>query len=380
MSPEFMEVKSVNGFHQDIEPQSTACLNGACPSHAHAPARLTRPEAFSGIVYASRAMEEVITRIKRARDSKAPMLITGETGTGKELIARAVHALSSRHKREFIPFNCATASRELIESRLFGHQRGCFTGADRNVKGVIREADGGTLLLDEVGELSLDAQPALLRFLQEGEVHPLGASKPIKTDVRVIAATNRDMETDVQSGRFRIDLYHRLNVFWIHIPPLRERREDIHPLVEHFLALRQLETGEQGLRLSNEAWSLMLDYHWPGNARQVENLSHRLVAFAGNGEVIGRDSALAAIGAGICAPPPVESVVVRGEDVIDPDLPFHEAEDKLKRLLIERALKKSGGNLLRAAERLNVDRSGLRKMIKRLGIELKRNVAPKSRK
>jgi transcriptional regulator with PAS, ATPase and Fis domain len=372
MAQELLEVQPVNGFHRDVESQSRIPLNGADPDYPHAPAQLARPEAFSRIVSVSRVMNELIDKVARVSTVKVPMLITGETGTGKELLARAVHDASDRRNRQFIPFNCATASRELIESRLFGHQRGSFTGADRNVKGVIREAGGGTLLLDEVGELSLELQPLLLRFLQEGEVHPMGAPKPIKTDVRVIAATNRDPEADVRSGRFRADLYHRLNVFRVHIPPLRDRREDIRPLVEHFLAQRQREIGEQGQRLSDEAWKLMLDYHWPGNAREVENWSHRLAASAVNSEVIGREIALAALRTGICAPPPA-AVVIKGNGMIDLDMPLHKAKDKLERLLIERALKVTGGNRIQAATRLKIYRDGLRKMIDRLKIKVDRD-------
>jgi transcriptional regulator with GAF, ATPase, and Fis domain len=369
MAQELLEVHPVNGFHQGVESKSTIYLNGAGSDHAHAHARLIRPKAFSSIVHASRAMAEIVNKIERERDSDTTILITGETGTGKELIARVVHDLSSRHERVFIPFNCGGGPRELIASWLFGHQRGSFTGADRNVKGVVREADGGTLLLDEIGDLSLDLQALLLRPLQEGEVHPLGAPKPIKTDVRLIAATNRDLEADIQSGRFREDLYWRLNVSRIHIPPLRERREDIPLLIEHFLARRQQETGKQGLWLSDEAWALMSDYHWPGNVRQVKNVIYRLVASAENGELIGRESALDAVRTGTCAPPPASAVIILGEEMIDPLLPHYEAKDKLLRLQIEYALKRTGGNLSQAAEGLKMSLPGMKKAIKRLGIK-----------
>ena len=194
---ELLEVQPVNGFHQHVKSPSTSRLNGAGPDHA----RVTRPDAFSSIVRASRVMDEIINKIERESYSSAPMLITGETGTGKELIARAVHAVSPRHKGELIPFNCGGATPELIASELFGHRRGAFTGADRDYKGVIREAEGGTIFLDEIGELPLAAQPKLLRFLQEGEVHPLGEARPIKVKARVIAATNRDLEADIRCGQ-----------------------------------------------------------------------------------------------------------------------------------------------------------------------------------
>src|SRR5262247_2951493 len=314
MAQELLEVQPVNGFCRNAESQSRPYLNGAGSDQSHAP-RVIRRELVSLIVHVSSAMAEIINKIERQRDSEAPTLITGETGTGKELIARVVHDLSPRRERSFIPFNCGGGPRELIASWLFGHQRGSFTGADRNVKGVIREADGGTLLLDEVGDLSLDLQCLMLRPLQEGEVHPLGAPKPIKTDVRVIAATNRDLEADIQSGRFREDLYWRLNVSRIHIPPLRERREDIPLLIEHFLARRQQETGKQGLWLSDEAWALMFDYHWPGNVRQVRNVLYRLVASAENDEVIGPERFSKEIER--CSPPPAAATVGNGI-VIDP--------------------------------------------------------------
>jgi hydrogenase-4 transcriptional activator len=369
IAPRCLEDRSVNGFHQDVESRSTVCLNGAGPDHVHAPARLTRQEAFSRIVYASRAMDEIVKKIERMCDCSEPILITGETGTGKELIARAVHALSPRHKREFIPFNCGEVAPELIASELFGHQRGAFTGADRDCNGVIRAANGGTLLLDEIGELPPEAQPRLLRFLEESEVRPLGAPKPIKTDVRVIAATNRDLEAEVRAGRFRDDLFWRLNVFCVHILPLRKRGEDIRPLINYFLVKRQQETGKQGLQLSEEAWALLLGHHWPGNVREVKNAMYRLVALARNGEVIGRESALDTIRTGNCAPSPA-AVAIGGGVVITPDTPLHEATDEVQIYLIEHALRVTGGNKTQAAARLKVHRDGLGKMIDRLKIKV----------
>jgi hydrogenase-4 transcriptional activator len=368
MAQGLLEIQPVNGFHQTVESQSAIRLNGAGPDHAHE-LRVTRPEAFSSIVRASRAMEEIINKIKRERDSEAPMLITGETGVGKELIARAVHAVSPRHTGEFIPFNCGGATPELIASELFGYRRGAFTGADKDYKGVIRAANGGTLLLDEIGELPLAAQPRLLRFLQEGEVHPLGEARPVKTNARVIAATNRDLEADVRAGRFRDDLFWRLNVLWVHIPPLRERREDIRPLTEHFLRQRLQETGKQGLQLSDEAWALLLDHHWPGNVRQLAAVAHRLTALAANGESIGREIALAAIRTGICAPPPAAALV--GDNfIIDARLSYHERLEELERQSIIRALNETGDNITQAAKTLGMCRNGLKNGIERLGIKI----------
>ncbi|MGH9752298.1 MAG: sigma 54-interacting transcriptional regulator [Blastocatellia bacterium] len=366
MAQELSEVQSVNGLHQDVESQSTRCPNGASLDHAHTPTRLTRTGAFSGIVRASRAMDEVCAKIERMRGSEAPMLITGETGTGKELIARAAYGLSPRHKGEFIPFNCGGLTPELIASELFGYRRGAFTGADRDYIGVIRAADGGTLFLDEIGELLLAGQSKLLRFLQEGEVHPLGETRPTKVKVRVIAATNRDLEADVRSGRFRDDLYWRLNGFHVPILPLRKRREDIRPLTEHFLDLRQRQAGKQGLRLSDEAWALMLGHQWPGNVRELVAVANRLAAFAENGEMIGRESALDAIQAGICSPP--AAAIVEDGILINRRQPYREARDKLLRAQIEFALNETGSNLSQAATMLEMSIHGLKKAIKRLGI------------
>jgi transcriptional regulator with GAF, ATPase, and Fis domain len=341
-------------------------LNSLDLNHGSTPARLTQPGAFSPIVYASPAMGEVINKIEHARDSSAPALITGETGTGKELIARAVHAVGPRHGREFIPFNCGGVAPELVVSELFGYRRGSFTGADKDYKGVIREADGGALFLDEIGELSLVAQAMLLRFLQNGEIRPLGEAKPINTDVRVIAATNRDLEAEVRAGRFRADLFERLNKLRLRIPPLRERREDIPLLIKHFLRSHTQEAGKHGLRLSAEAWNAMLGYDWPRNVRELENTLYRLVVFAENDEEIGRKRVLEEIA--VCAPPPATGIVDSGI-MIDSRLPYREARDELARLFIINALNETGGNLSRAAARIGMSLPGLRKAIKRLGIE-----------
>ena len=365
---EVSAVQPVNGFHRDVESQSTIRSETDRHNHACAP-RVTRIEAFSSIVHVSHAICDLIIKIGGARNISSPILITGETGTGKELLARAVHDASDRRERKFIPFNCATANRELIESRLFGHERGAFTGAERGFKGIIREADGGTLLLDEVGDLSLDLQPMLLRFLQENEVHPLGVAEPIKTDVRVIAATNRDLEADVQSGRFRADLYYRLNAQWARIPALRERREDIPLLINHFLGRYQQKYDKQGLQLSDEALALMFGYYWPGNVREVENLLLRLVLSARDGEVIGPDRVLPEIGAKTNAHLAPLSEIVEGRVKVSLGLPYHDAINAVKRLFITNVLTQTNGNRSQAAAILGMSREGLGKTIKRLKIK-----------
>ncbi len=315
-------------------------------------------------------MLELIGAIELARDSRAPVLITGETGTGKELLALATHALSSRRSREFIAFNCASSSRELIESQLFGHQRGSFTGASGDFKGVIREAEGGTLLLDEIGELNPDLQPKLLRFLQEGEVHPVGASKPVKTDVRVIAATNRNLDAYVRAERFRADLFERLNVARLHIPPLRERREEITLLIEHFMERYQREERKQGLRLNDEALELLSGYEWPRNTRQLGNEVRRLVALSLNDEVIGADRLSPEIRDAATSLSLSAAMLVEGKIVVDANLPYHEMKYEMERLYIAHALKQAGGNLQQAAARMKMSRFGLSKAMVRLGIKV----------
>jgi transcriptional regulator with GAF, ATPase, and Fis domain len=364
---ELLEVQSVNGFHPDVESQSTIHSNGTSLDHGAMPAQLARREAFAPIIYVSRAMGEILNRIECARGSSAPTLITGETGTGKELIARAVHAASPRHGREFIPFNCGDVGPELIVSELFGHRRGAFTGAERDSKGVVFTAIGGTLFLDEIGELPLVAQAIFLRFLQEGEIRPLGETRPIKVNVRVIAATNRDLEADVQSGRFRADLFERLNKLRLRIPPLRERREDVPHLIKHFLHRYTQEMGKQVLRLSAEAWNALLDYDWRHNVRELENVLYRLVAFAKGHEEIGLERVLEEIEG--CAQTPAE-VIVEGKIMIDRRLTYRERKDELARLSIIEVLNETGGNLSRAATRLRIHRDSLRRMIDRLKIKI----------
>ena len=239
-----------------------------------------------GLVYRSTAMRALIEEISRIRSSAVTVLVTGESGTGKEVIARAIHNISDRRDAPFVAFNCTVAPREIIDSQLFGHRRGAFTGASADYQGVIRSAAGGTLFLDEVGDLALEVQPRLLRFLQEGEIQPLGESKPVKVNVRVIAATNCDLEKLVAEGKFREDLYYRLNVIRLHMPPLRERRDEIPALVTHLIARYSGQEGKENITISPQALDLMMVYDWPGNVRQLANEIQRLIALiAPGGEI-----------------------------------------------------------------------------------------------
>ncbi|MGE0131022.1 MAG: sigma 54-interacting transcriptional regulator, partial [Blastocatellales bacterium] len=244
-------------------------------------------EGLPDLIICSESIKKALEKIARMGGSDAPVLITGETGTGKELFARAVHLMSARHHQPFIPFNCAAISRELAESHLFGHRRGSFTGALTDNQGVIRAAEGGTLFLDEIGEMSPELQPKLLRFLQEGEIHPVGEARPIKAKVRVVAATNRDLAAEVATGRFRADLFYRLDILNIHLPPLRSDRERIKPLIAYYFDLYLRQAGRHELQFSAGAVEALYRYDWPGNVRELSSEMQRLVLYAADGEVIG---------------------------------------------------------------------------------------------
>ncbi len=320
------------------------------------------------LIIASLVMMELVELLAASHASHATILITGETGTGKELIACAAHALSSRSEHEFNAFNCTAVGRELIENQLFGHQRGSYTGANNDTKGIIRATAGGTLFLDEIGELPLEAQPKLLRFLQEGEVHPVGAPRPIKADVRVIAATNRNLEAEVEAGNFRADLFERLNVLRLHLPPLRERREEIPLFIKHFLAQYQKDEFKNGISLSAEVNKLLHSYDWPRNVRELANEIHRLVIKAKNSEIIGIEKLTTASGNGMSNLHTTQHINSANKIIIDGDLSYSEAKDALEREMILRKLNQLGGNVSQVAAALQMDRKGLTKAMLRLGI------------
>jgi DNA-binding NtrC family response regulator len=275
-------------------------------------------------------------------------------------VARAVHDLSSRAGHPFIAFNCSAVPRELIESQLFGHRKGAFTGASQDHQGVIRAAEGGTLLLDEIGDLPLEVQPKLLRFLQEGETQPLGESRPVRAEVRVIAATNRDLERMVAAGGFREDLYYRLNVIELRLPPLRERREEIPPLIEHFLQRYSDLAGREVVTIAPEALDLMMRYNWPGNVRQLENEIRRLVALTPAGEVATIDQ---------LSPRLLQHAPAAGglqpEAVTPPTqrMTMDEATAAFQLQMAREALARHQGNISKAAKDLGISRNGLKKLI-----------------
>ena len=225
-------------------------------------------------------MREVMSFARRVAQTNVGVLLTGESGTGKEILARAIHTYSPRASKPFVPFNCTAVPRELLESQLFGHRRGAFTGADRDHPGLIRAAKDGTLFLDEIGELGLDLQPKLLRFLESGEINPLGEPSPFTVNVRIVAATNRDLEQLVREGLFREDLFYRLNVVRLNVPPLRERRDEIPALVHHLVARAASEFSKGRTRVAEDTMEHLLLYDWPGNIRQLQNELRRIVALA----------------------------------------------------------------------------------------------------
>ena len=322
------------------------------------------PEQELGLLCVSERMLELIKMIRRVASAPYAVLITGETGVGKELFARALHLASPRRERVFMPFNCTAASRDMMDSQLFGHRRGAFTGATEDGPGVIRAAAGGTLFLDEIGEMSPDVQPKLLRFLESGEILPLGETRPQLVDVRVVAATNANLDQLVADGRFREDLYFRLNVIPIPIPPLRERREEIPALVGHFLERFGKEMQKPGLRVADETLEYLLLHRWPGNVRQLANELRRIVALAEPGATI----MPAHLGRDIIASRrtvPVEPT----EIVMRLDQTLADATEQIERAVIERALAACGGRNDETAKRLGLSRKGLYLKKQRLGIK-----------
>jgi DNA-binding NtrC family response regulator len=317
------------------------------------------PESQLGLICASDRMLDLVNTIRRVAASNVNVLLTGETGVGKELFARALHQASARSDRTFLPFNCATVPRDLFDSQLFGHKRGSFTGAMNDSAGVIRAAAGGTLFLDEIGEMTIETQPKLLRFLESGEILPLGETKPQIVDVRIVAATNAKLDQYVADGRFREDLYYRLNVIRIDIPPLRERREEIPALVEHFLERFGQELQKPMLRVADETLEYLVLYRWPGNVRQLANEIRRLVARAEPGAVLMPAHLSDDIAASRrtvsteTGPRKATEVVTR----IDQSLSA--AVEHIERAAIQRALAVCEGRLDEAAKMLGLSRKGL---------------------
>jgi two-component system response regulator HydG len=311
-------------------------------------------EPSGDVVGASAAIREVLRVAHLVAESDATVLVLGESGTGKEIIAREIHRASVRVRKPFVAVNCSAIPEGLLESELFGHEKGSFTGAVRQRDGRFEAADGGTIFLDEIGDMSPALQSKLLRFLQDHTIQRVGSSRDVVVDARVIAATNRDLEKDVADGRFREDLYFRLNVVTIVVPPLRERLEDVPPLVDHFLKL-QAPSGGKPKKVSPRAMRLVMRYDWPGNVRELENAVQRAVVLS-RGETIFPEHLPAKVQA---------AGGTAGDEALTPGKTIREVE----RDIIVKTLKETGGNRSKAAEILGIARRTLQNKIKEYGID-----------
>ena len=337
--------------------------------------------SFDDLVGDSAPMRMVKSLGARAAKSNIPVLITGESGVGKEVIARALHGASSRAGKPFVAVNCGALPANLIESILFGHEKGAFTGAVDKTLGKFREADGGTLFLDEIGELPLDMQVKLLRALQESEIDPVGAKRPVKVDVRIVSATNRDPEAQVKAGAFREDLFYRLNVFPIEAPALRARREDIPALIDHFIARFNAEEGKRVAGAAPDTLALLTAFEWPGNVRQLENAVYRAIVLADGPWLQPHD--FPAI-SGVAAPMPEAQAASDApaaehalSDLSLPDAPVRIIDDKghlrtledIERDLIQHAIEVYAGHMSEIARRLGIGRSTLYRKVREQGLE-----------
>ncbi len=324
-------------------------------------AEVDERERLGGLVGASPPMRELFQTSRRIAASRATVLLQGESGTGKELVARAIHDLGKRADQPFVAVNCAALPDQLIESELFGHERGAFTDARERRIGRFETAVGGTLFLDEIGELGIGVQAKLLRALQEKQIERLGGPAPIEVDVRVVTATNRDLEADVAEGRFRADLFYRVNVVPIVLPALAERREDIRRLAEHFLAAARADADRGPTRIARDAIAALERYAWPGNVRELENAIARAVALA-EGEVL----EIADLPPAIVRASELETL---GDSVRTGQLGFETALGNFEKTLIVEALARADGNQTRAAEQLQITRRSLKLKMDRYGIE-----------
>jgi len=323
--------------------------------------KLAERHRFTNIVSASPLMEEVLNIAARSASSRTSVLIEGESGTGKELIVRAIHYASPRKDKPLVVVNCAAISENLIESELFGHEKGAFTGALQTRLGRLEEADGGTLFLDEVGDIPLSAQVKLLRFLQFGEFQRVGSNETRKVDVRLIAATNRNLREMIKEGTFREDFYYRLNVINIYVPPLRKRKEDIPLLIDHFIKKFAEENRKSIQGISREAMDLLMKYDYPGNVRELENMIERAVVLA-RGEIIEKEDL------------PIQFHIKNGSNETLPPLEyypgkFREKVEAFEKDLIVQALEKAGYNQSKAARALGLSERNLRYKMNKYGLK-----------
>jgi DNA-binding NtrC family response regulator len=330
---------------------------------------MTMPNSPDDTVFWSPRMQELLRITERLATTDLPILITGETGTGKEVFARLIHDSSKVRRGPFVPFNASAIPRDLVESQLFGHRRGAFTGAHESSAGVIRSADHGTLFLDEIGDLELALQPKLLRFLECGEVHPVGDAKPMRVSVRVVAATNARLETMVEQGRFRSDLLYRLRVAALSLPPLRERKDEIPALTAFFVRKAMAECGRHHITVGDDVVAAFLLYDWPGNLRQLYNEIRRMVAVADDEATLRSDDLSHDVAGPWHAAHPRSDVPSGPHVTVRLDQPLELAVDEVERAFIERALDQTRGKVTDAAQLLGISRKGLFVKRKRLGLD-----------
>ena len=343
--------------------------------------RFSGKTRFGNIIGKSREMRRIFALLERVAPTDATVLIEGESGTGKELVAEAIHNHSPRKNKPFVVFDCSAVARELIESELFGHVKGAFTGATANRKGAFEQADGGTLFLDELGELELDLQPKLLRALEKREVKPVGGVQNVKVDVRIVAATNRNLIHEVRQGNFREDLYYRFEIIKIVLPPLRQRTGDVPMLVDHFLKVVSERTGLQGLNIAYSTMEKLKQHRWPGNVRELKNFVERAALLADNDRIETRYLNFQAnrgqAAAGEAAPEEGgEHAGLRfGKVALDEDIPFKEAKNQLieefEMAYWTRLLERTDGNVSKAARIAGVHRKSLEYILKKLDISRK---------
>jgi len=327
---------------------------------------LQKEYSFDNIISSDNSMQKVFRLISKVLDNDITVLIEGESGTGKELVARAVHYNGSRKDKQFIVVNCASIPRELLESELFGHEKGAFTGAHQRKIGKFELGNGGTIFLDEIGEMEMSLQAKILRVIQQKEFERVGGTEVIKTDVRILSATNRDLKEAVDNKEFREDLYYRLSSFPIHIPPLRERRGDIIILIEHFVKKFNEKLKKQIKGFNKNGLKALYDYGWPGNVRELENLIERCIILADDEYI---DSGL--LPPHILTSDPMSSVDLSSTQLFgdnSPIVPF----EKLKEEAIKHSIKVTGGNIVEAAKKLNIGRATLYRLMDKYGIESNR--------
>lgn len=313
-------------------------------------------DRYGTLIVESPAMQKVVETAKKAAKSQATILLLGESGVGKEILARSIHAWSPRAGKPFVAVNCVALSDHLLESELFGHEKGAFTGATQQKKGLLEMAQGGTVFLDEIGDMKPDLQAKLLRVLQDHEFERVGGTQPIRVDIRILAATNQDLKAAVRDKRFRKDLFFRLNVVGLMIPPLRERRDDIPALVQFFVARYSKEMKRPPMAIDSAAMKLLREYDWPGNVRELGNVSERAVVLASEEVLRPADFALEVPNA---AENPAGQLMI---------LPFHHSVEEFKRLRLREAIVKAGGSKVKAAQALELQPTYLSRLCKQMGV------------